>query len=158
QPDNLTLALGSGAATPMQMASAYAVLANGGYGIKPVLVQKVTDAQDRVLFAAPPASTPFTEEQRVIPARNAFITASLLQEATRSGTAAMAQQQLKRPDLYGKTGTTTEAVDAWFAGFQPGVVAVAWMGYDDPRSLGARESGGGLALPVWIAYMQHALK
>lgn len=158
QPDNLTLALGSGAATPMQMAGAYAVLANGGYGVKPVLVLRVTDSQDRVVFAAPPANTPHTEDQRVIPARNAFIVNSLLQEVTRSGTAAAAQQQLKRPDLYGKTGTTTDAVDAWFAGFQPRLVAVAWIGYDDPRSLGDREFGGGLALPVWITYMRHALK
>jgi penicillin-binding protein 1A len=158
QPDNLTLALGTGAATPMQMVAAYAVLANGGYGVKPVVILKVTDAQDHVLFAAPPVDTPHTEAQRAIPQRNAFVTASLLQEVTRSGTAAMAQQQLKRPDLYGKTGTTTEAVDAWFAGFQPSVVAVAWMGYDDPRSLGGRESGGALALPIWIEYMRHALK
>ncbi|MEY8879592.1 MAG: penicillin-binding protein, partial [Leptothrix sp. (in: b-proteobacteria)] len=87
-----------------------------------------------------------------------FLTDSLLQEVTRSGTAARAQATLKRPDLYGKTGTTSEAVDAWFAGFQPSVVAVAWMGFDTPRSLGARESGGGLSLPIWIEYMQHALR
>ena len=78
--------------------------------------------------------------------------------ASRSGTAARAQATLQRPDLYGKTGTTNDAVDAWFAGFQPGVVAVAWMGYGEPRSLGERESGGGLALPIWIDYMASALK
>jgi penicillin-binding protein 1A len=96
--------------------------------------------------------------QRVVPARNTFITRALLNEVTRSGTAARAQATLKRPDLYGKTGTTNDAVDAWFAGFQPSVVAVVWIGYDTPRSLGQRESGGGLALPVWISAMAQALK
>jgi penicillin-binding protein 1A len=109
--------------------------------------------------AAPlPTAASAADGQRVIPARNAFITRSLLQEVTRSGTAARAQATLKRPDLYGKTGTTNDAVDAWFAGFQPSVVAVVWIGYDEPRSLGSRESGGGLALPVWISYMERALK
>jgi penicillin-binding protein 1A len=81
-----------------------------------------------------------------------------LQEVTRSGTAARAQAQLKRTDLYGKTATTNDAVDAWFAGFQPSVAAVVWMGYDNPRSLGSRESGGGLSLPVWIDFMRTALQ
>jgi penicillin-binding protein 1A len=93
-----------------------------------------------------------------VPERNVFITSSLLQEVTRTGTAARAQAQLRRPDLYGKTGTTNEAVDAWFAGFQPSLAAVVWMGYDTPRSLGARESGGGLALPIWIDFMGKALQ
>ena len=156
QPDNLTLALGSGSTTPLQLASAYAVLANGGYKVDPVIITRVTDSLDKVLFEAP-ARKP-AESQRVIPARNAFVTDSLLQEVTRSGTAALAQATLKRPDLYGKTGTTNDAVDAWFAGFQPGVVAVVWVGYDTPRSLGASESGGRLALPVWIDYMKQALQ
>jgi penicillin-binding protein 1A len=94
----------------------------------------------------------------VIPARNAFLTNSLLQDVTRVGTAAKAQAQLKRPDLFGKTGTTNDAVDAWFVGFQPSIAAAVWIGHDEPRSLGQRESGGGLALPVWIAYMEKALK
>ena len=83
---------------------------------------------------------------------------SLLQEVTRSGTAARAQATLKRPDLYGKTGTTNDSVDAWFAGFQPSITAVTWIGYDTPRNLGSRETGGGLSLPVWISFMQQALK
>ncbi len=157
QPDNLSLALGAGSTTPMQLAQAYAVLANGGWRIEPVLVERITDAHGQLLYEAAPAAA-FVEEQRAVPARNVFITNSLLQEVTRSGTAARAQQQLQRPDLYGKTGTTNDAVDAWFAGFQPGVVGVAWMGYDTPRSLGQRESGGGLALPIWIGYMREALK
>jgi len=109
-----------------------------------------------VLYEASPAE--LDESARAISPRNVFVTNSLLNEVTRSGTAARAQAMLKRPDLYGKTGTTNDAVDAWFAGFQPSLVAVVWMGYDTPRSLGARESGGGLSLPVWIDFMGHALR
>jgi penicillin-binding protein 1A len=157
QPDNLTLALGTGSVTPLQMARAYATFANGGWRVDPVLVERITDSQGRVLFeAAPPA--PLAEEARVLPARNVFVTTSLLQEVTRVGTAARAQATLGRSDLYGKTGTTDDAVDAWFAGFHPSVAAVAWVGYSEPRSLGERESGGGLALPIWIDYMATALK
>jgi len=98
------------------------------------------------------------DDQRQIPARNAFVMSSLLQEVARSGTAAKAQATLKRPDVYGKTGTTNESHDAWFAGWQKNIVAVVWMGYDDPRKLGDRETGGGLALPIWIDYMTTMLK
>jgi penicillin-binding protein 1A len=157
QPANLSLALGAGSTTPMQLAQAYAVLANGGWRVEPTIVERITDAHGKLLYEAPPAPA-LDETKRAVPARNVFITDSLLNEVTRSGTAARAQQQLQRSDLYGKTGTTNDAVDAWFAGFQPGVVGVAWMGYDAPRSLGQRESGGGLALPIWIAYMKVALE
>lgn len=156
-PPDLTLALGSGATTPLQLASAYAVLANGGYGVKPVIIERISDANGATLFEAAPPQT-HNEAERVLPARNAYLTSQLLQEVTRSGTAARAQAQLKRSDLFGKTGTTNDAFDAWFAGFQPSVVSVVWMGYDTPRSLGARESGGGLALPVWVDYMRQALQ
>jgi penicillin-binding protein 1A len=156
QPGNLTLALGSGAATPMQLAGGYSVFANGGYAIKPQLIERITDAQGKVLFSSAPPS--LQEADRAISPRNAFVMDSLLQEVTRSGTAARAQATLKRPDVYGKTGTTNDAVDAWFAGFQPNMAAVVWMGYDEPRSLGAGESGGGLSLPIWIDFMRHALK
>jgi penicillin-binding protein 1A len=157
QPDNLTLALGTGSVTPMQMAQAYGVIANGGWLVSPVVIERITDAQGKVWFEAPRAPT-FAEETRAIPARNAYLAASLLNDVTKSGTAARAQQQLKRSDLFGKTGTTNDAVDAWFAGFQPSLVAVAWMGYGEPKSLGERETGGGLALPIWIDYMSVALK
>ena len=157
QPADLTLALGSGSATPMQMAQAYGVFASGGYRVAPVVIERIADAQGRLLFEAPVAAPP-TEAERVIPERNAFVMASLLNDVTRVGTAARAQAALKRPDVYGKTGTTNDAVDAWFCGFQPGVVAVAWMGYSEPRSLGERESGGGLALPIWIDAMAAMLK
>lgn len=155
-PSDLTLALGSGATTPMQLAGAYAVLANGGYSVQPVVIERIVDAQGKVLFEAPTAM--LAESQRAVPARNAWLTGNLLQEVTRSGTAARAQAQLQRTDLYGKTGTTNDAVDAWFAGYQPTLAAVVWMGYDTPRSLGSRETGGGLALPVWISYMRQALQ
>lgn len=155
-PAYLTMALGAGSVTPMQMADAYAVFANGGYRINPMLVTKVTDSKGRVLAEAKPL--PLDESMRTLDARNAFVMTSLLQEVTRSGTAARAQGTLKRPDIYGKTGTTNDSMDAWFAGFQPGLVAVVWIGYDQPRKLGSRETGGGLSLPVWIDYMSYALK
>ncbi|MFN4005468.1 MAG: penicillin-binding protein 1A [Hylemonella sp.] len=155
-PPYLTMALGAGSVTPMQMATAYAVFANGGYRINPWLITRVTEQQGKLLAQARPVA--LDESMRAIDARNAFVTSTLLQEVTRSGTAARAQATLRRPDLYGKTGTTNDSVDAWFAGFQPSVVAVTWIGYDTPRKLGDRETGGGLALPVWISYMEHALR
>ncbi len=157
QPDNLTLALGSGSVTPLQMATGYAVFANGGHLVAPLLIERITDAQGKVLFEAP-APAPLSEANRAIPERNAFLVNTLLNDVTRRGTAARAQSQLKRSDLYGKTGTTNDAVDAWFAGFQPSVVAVAWVGYDEPQSLGERESGGGLALPMWLEAMGRLLR
>ena len=156
QPANLTLALGSGSTTVMQMAGAYAVIANGGLSVNPVLIQRIQDGQGKVVFEA--KLTPADESQRVVPARNAFVTSTLLNEVARSGTAAKAQAQLRRPDLYGKTGTTNDVVDAWFAGFQPNLVAVVWFGYDTPRSLGTQASGGSLALPAWIQFMGTALR
>jgi penicillin-binding protein 1A len=155
-PAYLTMALGAGAVTPLQMASAYSVFANGGLLSAPTLIARITDSKGRVLSDhVPPA---LDESMRVIDARNAFIMNSLLQEVTRSGTAASAKRALGRGDIYGKTGTTNDSMDAWFAGFNPSIVAVVWIGYDTPRKLGDRETGGGLALPVWIEYMAYALK
>lgn len=155
-PPYLTMALGAGSVTPMQMATAYSVFANGGYRINPWLITKVTEQKGKVLVQTQPPA--LNESARAIEPRNAFIMSSLLQEVTRSGTAARAQAVLKRHDLYGKTGTTNDSMDAWFAGFQPTLTAVTWIGYDAPRKLGDRETGGGLSLPVWINYMEHALK
>ncbi len=155
-PPYLTLALGAGAVTPMQMAGGYAVFANGGYAVRPYLISRVTDAYGRVLAEASPARAG-DERNRVIDERNAFIMDSLMKDVVRSGTATRALS-LNRPDLAGKTGTTNDSHDAWFAGYHPSIVAVAWIGFDQPRNLGARETGGGLALPVWIDYMQTALK
>jgi penicillin-binding protein 1A len=154
----LTMALGAGSVTPLQMATAYSVFANGGHRVNPWLIAKVTEQTGKTLMESRPL--PLDESLRAIDPRNAFIMNSLLQEVTRSGTAARAQGTLKRSDLYGKTGTTNDAMDAWFAGFQPGLAAVTWIGYDTPRKMGssAQETGGGLSLPVWIAFMEHALK
>jgi len=155
-PPYLTMALGAGSVTPMQMATGYSVFANGGYRIAPTLILRVSDHKGKLLYEAPEVSP--TEEQRAIEPRNAFIMNSLLQEITRSGTAARAQSTLKRTDLFGKTGTTNDSVDAWFVGYQPTLVAAAWVGYDSPRNLGSRETGGGLSLPIWISFMTEALK
>jgi penicillin-binding protein 1A len=155
-PPYLTMALGAGSVTPMQMAAGYAVFGNGGYRVTPSLVSKVVEHKGKVLYEATPVT--LSESERAVDARNAFLMSNLLQEITRSGTAARAQGILKRPDLYGKTGTTNDSIDAWFVGFQPTVVAAAWVGYDSPRNLGSRETGGGLSLPIWIAYMSEALK
>ena len=155
-PPYLTMALGAGSVTPMQMATAYSVFANGGYRVNPWVVSKISEQRGKTLLEVKP---PLPEEaQRAIDPRNAFLMSSLLQEVTRSGTAARAQSTLKRPDLYGKTGTTNDSMDAWFAGYQPTITAVTWIGYDTPRKLGDRETGGGLSLPVWISFMETALK
>ena len=155
-PQNLTLALGTGAVTPLQMAGAYAVFANGGYAVKPYLIEKIVDGDGTVIQQATPPA-PRQETARVLDARNAFITDSMLRDVTRYGTGAAATKRLGRPDIAGKTGTTSDAIDGWFAGYGGNVVAVAWMGYDEPRSLGGREFGATLALPIWLDYMQVAL-
>ncbi|WP_425257603.1 penicillin-binding protein 1A [Rubrivivax sp. RP6-9] len=155
-PAYLTMALGAGSVTPLQMASAYGVFANGGYRVGPALIARLTDNKGKVLLETRPPV--LDESLRTLDARNAFVMGTLLQEITRSGTAAKAQATLKRPDLYGKTGTTNDSMDTWFAGYHPSLVAVVWIGYDTPKKLGDRETGGGLALPVWIELMQHALK
>ncbi|MDP3760845.1 MAG: penicillin-binding protein 1A [Ramlibacter sp.] len=155
-PPYLTMALGAGAVTPMQMATGYAVFANGGYRVNPWLITRITDQKGKTVVESQPPLP--NESVRAIDARNSFIMARLLQEVARSGTAARAQRELKRPDLYGKTGTTNDSIDTWFAGFQPTIVGIVWMGYDTPRSLGDRETGGGLSLPVWINFMDTALK
>ena len=156
-PAYLTMALGAGSVTPMQMATAYSVFANQGFLVQPHLITRISDPKGKVLVDSPTPEQP-TEEQRAIPSRNAYVMGSLLQEVTRSGTAARAQAMLKRTDLYGKTGTTNDAMDAWFAGYQPNLTAVVWIGYDTPRKLGDRETGGGLSLPVWISFMETALR
>jgi penicillin-binding protein 1A len=155
-PLDLTLALGTGSVTPLQLASAYGVFANGGYRVSPWLVQRVSDARGKLLFESNRSATPAGAD-RAIDARNAFVTDSMLREVTRSGTGAMASQKLDRQDLAGKTGTSSDAVDGWFAGYAGDIVAVAWMGYDEPRSLGSREFGATLALPIWIDAMRQAL-
>ncbi|KUE86715.1 Membrane carboxypeptidase/penicillin-binding protein [Cupriavidus necator] len=156
-PAYLPMALGSGAVTPLQMAGAYSVFANGGYRINPYLIQKVVDARGNVISETQPQRAG-TDAVRVLDARTAFLADTMLRDVVRIGTANSAKQRLGRNDLAGKTGTTNDAVDAWFAGYTPNLVAIAWMGYDQPKSLGVRETGGGLALPIWVGYMSKALK
>ncbi len=155
-PAYLTMALGAGSVTPWQMATAYAVFANGGYRVKPNLITKIVDQHGKVL-----AETKFTKAgqgaPRVIDARNAFIMNSMMQDVIRRGTATRALQ-LGRTDIAGKTGTTNDHFDAWFAGYSPKQVAIAWVGYDKPRPLGGSETGGAAALPIWIKYMATALR
>ncbi|MGI4847067.1 MAG: penicillin-binding protein 1A [Janthinobacterium lividum] len=155
-PAYLTLALGAGNVTPLQMAGAYAVFANGGYKVNPYLISRITDSSGKVLSQVNPDRAG-DEANRVIDARNAFLMDSMLRDVVRAGTANKAMA-LKRTDLAGKTGTTNDSIDAWFAGYQPKLVGIAWIGFDQPRNLGNRETGGGLALPIWIGYMQKALK
>jgi len=155
-PAYLTLALGAGAVTPLQMAGAYAVFANGGYKVNPYLIAKITDASGAVLSEVNPDRAG-VEANRVIDARNAYVMDSMLKDVVKYGTATKALV-LKRPDIAGKTGTTNDSIDAWFAGYQSKLVGIAWMGFDQPRNLGNKETGGGLALPIWIGYMQKALK
>jgi len=155
-PPYLTMALGAGSVTPLQMVTGYSVFANGGYRVNPYLITKVTDQMGKVLSEFKPPE--LEESLRAIDARNAYVMTSLLQEVTRSGTASRAPVVLKRQDIYGKTGTTNDSMDAWFAGYHTSVTAVTWIGYDTPRKLGDRETGGGLSLPVWINFMQHALQ
>ena len=150
------MALGAGNATPMQMVSAYAVFANGGYRVAPYFIERIEDARGNVLHQARPAAAGAGAE-RVIDARNAFIMSTMMRDVVRMGTAARAMK-LKRTDLAGKTGTTNEFVDAWFCGFNPGLVAVAWIGFDSPKTLGRNETGAQAALPIWMDYMGTVLK
>jgi penicillin-binding protein 1A len=155
-PPYLTMALGAGNVTPMQQAAAYAIFANGGYRVTPYFIERVEDARGNVLMTAKPATAGGGAE-RVIDARNAFIMTSIMRDVVRGGTAARAMK-LGRGDLAGKTGTTNEFVDAWFCGYNAEVVAVAWIGFDTPRTLGRNETGSQAALPIWMGYMGAALK
>jgi penicillin-binding protein 1A len=154
-PPYLTMALGSGSVTAWHMVRAYAVFANGGYLVEPYFIQKIVDDRGNPLALANPRRAG-DDSLRVIDVRNAFIMDHMMQDVVRYGTAARAAK-LGRIDLAGKTGTTNEFVDAWFAGYQPSLVAVAWLGFDQPRSLGKNQTGGVVALPMWLAYMEKVL-
>jgi penicillin-binding protein 1A len=155
-PPYLTMALGAGSATPLQMAAAYAVFANGGYRVAPYLIARVTDAKGNVLSEAKPVIAGENAERAIDP-RNAFVMTTLLRDVIAFGTATRAQV-LGRRDLAGKTGTTNENVDAWFCGYNASLVGVAWIGFDQPKTLGTNETGAVAALPIWISFMQRALK
>ena len=151
----LTLALGASEVTPMQMAQAYAVFANGGYLVVPYLIKTISDNKGNII-----AKTNLIDIHKnppVIDPRNAFIMNSILQDVARYGTGARSYRELKRNDIAGKTGTTNDAKDVWFNGYTPNLLAVVWMGYDQPKSLGSHEFGATLALPIWINFMRQAL-
>ncbi|MEY3669343.1 MAG: hypothetical protein RL258_738 [Pseudomonadota bacterium] len=155
-PPYLTLALGAGSVTPLQMATGYAAIANGGFRVTPYFIDRVIDDNGELLSRAEPARAG-GEAPAILDPRHVYILNSMLQDVIRSGTGRKALS-LGRSDLAGKTGTTNEAQDAWFAGYHPQMAAVAWVGFDQPRSLGERETGGGLALPIWISFMAESLK
>ncbi|RMG31921.1 MAG: penicillin-binding protein 1A, partial [Gammaproteobacteria bacterium] len=181
-PRNLSLALGSGSLTPLEMVRGYAVFANGGYRVEPWFIARVLDRRGNLVYEAepavvcracetapperetappaesePPATVPRRRAPRVIEARNAWLMGSMMRDVVRRGTGRRALQ-LGRRDLAGKTGTTNDQRDAWFCGFDSALVAVAWVGFDDHHPLGARETGSRAALPLWMAYMRVALQ
>ncbi|MCU0936403.1 MAG: PBP1A family penicillin-binding protein [Gammaproteobacteria bacterium] len=171
-PRNLSLALGTGVVTPLELAGAYAVFANGGFRVEPHFIDRVEDQAGNVVFAAQPAracpecpARPAAGDRppdappvapRVLDPRNAWMMYSMLGDVVRRGTARSALS-LKRKDLAGKTGTTNDFQDAWFAGFNRALVAVAWVGFDQLQPLGQGETGGKAALPMWIDFMRAAL-
>ena len=155
-PPYLTMALGAGNVTPMQMVGGYAVFANGGFRVKPYFIQRIEDSKGNVLFAEKPVRANENAE-KVIDERNAYIMTNMMRDVVRYGTATAAMK-LGRGDLAGKTGTTNDFLDAWFGGYNAELVAVAWVGYDQPKTLGRNETGGSVALPIWISYMGAVLK
>lgn len=154
-PDALSMALGSGVATPLQMAQAYAVFANGGYKVSPYVIDRIEDSQGRLRAQMKPLVAGESAPQ-VIDPRNAYIMYTIMQDVVRRGTGARANA-LGRRDIAGKTGTTNDNKDAWFAGFNPDLVGVVYIGFDKPRSMGRAGFGGTIALPVWVEYMRYAL-
>lgn len=161
-PPGLSLALGTATVTPLQMAQAYAVFANSGMKVTPFIIDNVTNAQNDIIYQAKPlkvctsqcdSNTPYAP--RVLTEQNAFLITSALQDVIQRGTAKRAKD-LGRHDLAGKTGTTQNQVDAWFAGYNPDLVAVSWVGFDQPQSL--HEWGAQAALPIWMQFMEESLK
>jgi penicillin-binding protein 1A len=155
-PAYLTMALGAGSATPLQMASAYAVFANGGYRVKPWFISRVEDNRGEIIYRSKPEKAG-ADAERVLDERNAFLMTTLMRDVVRYGTAAKAMS-LGRQDLAGKTGTTNDHIDAWFSGFNSKLVGVSWIGFDTPANLGPNETGGAAALPIWMAYAAKVLK
>jgi penicillin-binding protein 1A len=166
-PRDLSLALGSNAESPMTLVSAYAVFANGGYKVHPYLVDHIFNVKDDLIYQAHAVTacpecevatnTPLDihPAPRVITAQNAYLITSAMKDVIRRGTGKLARI-LNRSDIAGKTGTTNNQVDAWFAGFNGDVVAVSWLGFDSPQSL--HEYGSRAALPMWIQFMKATLK
>ncbi|MBA2653999.1 MAG: penicillin-binding protein 1A [Gammaproteobacteria bacterium] len=149
-PHNLTLALGTNSVTPMQLASGFATFANGGYRIKPYFIDRITDDNDKELYQADAPSL-----ERAITSENAYLMNTVLQDVIRQGTGHRALA-LNRKDIAGKTGTTNDQMDGWFAGYNGDVVTTVWVGFDQQRSLS--EYGADAALPIWIDFMRIALE
>ena len=152
-PPYLTMGLGAGATTPMEMALAYSVFANGGFRVNSYLISRVEDYDGNIIVN----ELDFESRRRAVDARNAFIMTSLLRSVVREGTGRGALRFIDRTDLAGKTGTTNDTRDAWFGGFGGNIAAVSWIGYDQVRTLGDKETGGRAALPIWAEFMASAL-
>ena len=155
-PPLFSLALGAGAITPLQLVAGYSSIANGGFFIKPYFIDRILDYSGNLVRRYEPLLAG-NEKYRIIDARHAYILHNMLSDVVDSGTARKAKV-LERPDIAGKTGTTNDAIDAWFAGYQPAISAVTWFGYDNPKSLGEKQTGSGIALPIWIDFMKEILK
>jgi penicillin-binding protein 1A len=154
-PPYLTLALGAGSATPLQVLGGYSVFANGGYRVKPYFIARIEDGNGQVLHDEAEVRAK-EKAERVIDARNAYVMTSMMRDVVRHGTATAAMR-LGRSDLAGKTGTTNDFLDAWFGGYNAELVAVAWVGFDQPKTMGRNETGGTVALPIWIRFMAAVL-
>jgi penicillin-binding protein 1A len=157
QPAVLPMALGAGTVTPLQLAGGYSVFANGGYRVTPFLIDRVTDGSGKVIMQSKPLVAGDSATRAIDP-RTSYVMDDMLRGVATFGTAARSRVVLKRNDIAGKTGTTNDSVDAWFSGYMPTLEATAWLGYDQPKTLGARETGGGVAMPIWLNYMQVVLK
>jgi len=162
-PRNLSLALGTASVTPMAVVGGWSVLANGGYKVTPFFIDRVEDRSGRVVFKAAPRSAPSARNsapeavaEQVVDSRTTYLLTSMLQDVIKRGTG-RAASALHRPDIAGKTGTTNEAKDSWFTGYNGNYVTSVWAGFDKPQSLGRREWGVTIALPIWMDYMQVAL-
>lgn len=201
-PRNFSLALGTATVTPMEIAGAWSVFANGGYKVNPYVIERIESRDGQVLYQANPPRVPVEEQvaapdaedagnpgdpehpesaegegsieaqqiaakaqttfeptpaERIIDARTAYIMTSMLQDVIKRGTGRRALA-LKRTDLAGKTGTTNDSKDGWFSGYNSDYVTSVWVGFDQPETLGRREYGGTVALPIWIRYMGFALR
>lgn len=154
-PAGLSMALGTGSATPMQMAEAYTLFANGGYKVSAYVIDRIYDGQGRLRAQMKPLVVGENAPQTIDP-RNAYVMYKMMQDVVRVGTG-RAASALGRSDIAGKTGTTNDNKDAWFVGFNPDVVTAVYIGFDKPRSMGRSAFGGTIALPVWVEYMRYAL-
>ncbi|QQD55359.1 penicillin-binding protein 1A [Pseudomonas fluorescens BBc6R8] len=162
-PANLSLALGTASVSPMEVVAGWSVFANGGYKISPYIIAKIESGEQGTIYSAAPQRAPTVQDpipeplaSRIIDGRTAYIMTSILQDVVKRGTA-KAALKMSRPDIAGKTGTTSEAKDSWFTGYNAELVTSVWAGFDQPQSLGRHEWGVTVALPIWVDYMTAAL-